>query len=223
MNQATPPTFRASPFTCPHCGVLAQQSWAPMAAKNQPIDPDIERSKCRNCNRHAYWAWEQLVAPAVPFGPPPNDDLQGPLLDVYQEARDVAGRSPRAAAALLRLLVERLVHELDGVGHEGERLQVKVDRLRDDGKIDAGTYEAMLAVKIAGDGALHTGQIDTEAEDQGEVVVVLFGIVNHIVTSTRSLHREVEALRQAQRRASSEKGRRISEQKRKAAEPSDQR
>lgn len=217
VNDQRRPTFQGSPFTCPHCGVLATQSWTRLSAGNQQ-DSNLFRSTCRNCKNPAYWAWEQLVAPAVPLGPPPNEDLSGDLLEVYMEAREIAGRSPRAAAALLRLLVEKLIHSLDSDGHEGERLDIRVTRLRETSRIDVGTYEALEAVKVAGDNAVHAGQIDPTAEDQAEVVVALFGIVNHIVTSTRSLHREVEEIRKAQAKARSEKGRRIAEQRRDAAQ-----
>jgi hypothetical protein len=210
-----PPSFNTASFTCPHCGVVAQQNWASMLDSSKRADSDIMRSNCTSCRRHSYWAWEQLVAPAVPLGPPPNTDLTGELLEMYTEAREIAGRSPRAAAALLRMLVEHLVMDLDTEGHEAERLSLKIIRLHEAGHIDDGTRDALMAVKVAGDDALHSGQIDPNAENQAAIVEILFEVVNHIVASTRTLHRKVAELRQAQDQARSEKGRRIAEQKRK--------
>lgn len=92
-----PPTFKASPFTCPRCGVHAQQSWNHVAV-GQTRDDDAKRSSGHSCGKHSYWVWGELLAPGVPLAPPPNEDLHGTLLEVYGEARGVAGRSPRAAA-----------------------------------------------------------------------------------------------------------------------------
>jgi hypothetical protein len=142
------------------------------------------RATCRSCGEHSYWVDEQLAWPRPQFGSPPSDDLQGELRDLYEEARDVAARSPRSAAALLRLLVERLVTEL---GETEGQLFERIGRLAARGEITRRTVDALDAVRVAGNGAVHAGQIDPEGLDDHEAVLLLFSIVNTLIETAISL------------------------------------
>jgi len=49
-----------------------------------------------------------MAWPATLVGPPPSPDMPTEILDDYNEARAIGATSTRAAAALLRLCVQRL-------------------------------------------------------------------------------------------------------------------
>jgi len=51
---------------------------------------------------------EKLIFPVSTQAPPPNVDLPTDLLVDYKEASSIVGYSPRGAAALLRLCLQKL-------------------------------------------------------------------------------------------------------------------
>lgn len=76
-------------------------------------------SKCFNSSKFAVWVHDQLVHPTAIAAPLPNPDLPPDVLRDYEEAGRIVGESPRGAAALLRLAIQKLCLEL---GEKGERI-----------------------------------------------------------------------------------------------------
>jgi len=66
-------------------------------------------SHCFHCEKITVWDGKLLVYPdnssSVPL---PNGDLPAEVIEDYLEVRDIVSRSPRAAAAILRLALENL-------------------------------------------------------------------------------------------------------------------
>jgi hypothetical protein len=189
------PHAKAAHFTCPHCAVDAQQNWEgaqipPVGGANTHIDAAVLRSTCVLCEQRSYWIDGDMVWPEPKLGPPPSVDLAGEHHSLYEEARTVAPRSPRAAAALLRLLLEQLVFSLDTM--EGT-FNDKVDRLAHEGVITRRVVDALDAVRVGGRHAVHGGQIDPSGGDDAGVVLMLFTIVNTIIESAVTLPRETQS------------------------------
>jgi hypothetical protein len=173
--------------------VDAQQLWK-NAAFGTLADEAIKRATCVLCSGSSYWVQEHLVWPSPHLGPAPNEDLHNEVLELYNEARAIAPRSPRAAAALLRLLVERLADEL---GADAGTLAERINQLATSGVITQRTIDALTAVRLTGNSAVHAGQIDPSCEDDVRVVLLLFTIVNSIAENALTLPRRTHALIEA--------------------------
>lgn len=190
----TPPTLDASHFVCPHCGVDAHQRWLPPEFPHDPkgkSDPALKRASCVTCEQHSYWVHNEMAWPRPQLGELPNEGLSGEMLELYNEARSVAPISPRSAAALLRLLVDKLVAHL---GEAEGKLHDRIGKLAEKGDITARTVDGLDAVRLSGNNALHAGQIDTEGGDDEEVVMLLFTIVNTVVDNAITLPRRIKSL-----------------------------
>lgn len=72
-------------------------------------------SRCFNCKGIAVWVHDRLVFPAKKAGALPNPDLPPEIRKDVEEARGIVDQSPRGAAALLRLAIQKLC------AHLGER------------------------------------------------------------------------------------------------------
>lgn len=105
----------------------------------------------------------------------PNPDLPDAVMRDYLEAREVLDCSPRAAAALLRLAVQRLCSEL-GQSTKGN-LDQAIGNLVKNG-LPVSVQQALDGVRVVGNNAVHPGVIDLN--DSREFAVVLFDLVNHI-------------------------------------------
>ena len=136
---------------------------------------DLHASVCYVCDRAAIWNGDKLLFPRKLSAPLAPADLPSVCLREYNEAREVAGASPRAAAALLRLCVEMLCRE---VGAEGDTIYKMIGDLVKKG-LDARVQKALDYVRIVGNNAAHPGTIDFD--DNSETVSRLFKLVHIIV------------------------------------------
>lgn len=143
-------------------------------------------SECAKCREVTFWISRHQIWPITGAAPAPHPDMPNSVREGYDEARSIMDRSPRAAAALLRLAVENLC---DDQGAKGKRLFDKIGDLDlpDDVRDSLDTVRV-----IAGDG-LHTGQIRHE-DDRG-TVSQLFELVNFIVHERISRPERLKKLR----------------------------
>lgn len=121
-QQYFPPEFKKEQFTCPHCTVLAKQDWAHIVDDYYKRTPffNIHVSQCtnRNCLKYCLWMDSTMAVPDMEGVPYPNDDLIDNIKEDYMEARSVLSRSPRGAAALLRLALQKLCKQLGEGGKD---------------------------------------------------------------------------------------------------------
>jgi len=118
----------------------------------------------------------------------PTTDMPDDVQTDYLEARDVVTRSPRSAAALLRLAVQKLTVDL---GENGKNLNDNIGRLVKKG-LPPRIQQALDAVRVIGNNAVHPGELDLR--DDIETASALFGLVNMIVTVMITQPKEVEDL-----------------------------
>ena len=142
-------------------------------------------SKCAKCEEAALWIGRQQIWPAVSVAPNPHPDMPEGVRSEYMEARAIMDKSPRAAAALLRLAVEGLCDQL---GAKGKRLFDKIGHLVSKG-LPKEVRDSLDAVRITAGDAMHTGQI--RRNDDRDVVDKLFEFVNFIVQETISRPRHI--------------------------------
>jgi hypothetical protein len=133
---------------------------------------NVSISRCFNCNALCLWIYDQLFWPRRPAGPPPSLDLPADVRRDYEEASAILDASPRGAAALLRLAVQKLCKEL---GEKGENINNDIASLVRKG-LNQRVQMALDVVRVIGNDAVHPGQIDLR--DDRQTAETLFGLVN---------------------------------------------
>jgi hypothetical protein len=193
------PKHAKGEFHCPHCGVYAKQRWAHLSAvgdaytiKNRYGDYDhrsniagltstegglIESwtiSICEHCEDLAVWLSTKMVHPRKILVEQPNNDLSPEIQADYLEAAHVLNDSPRSAAAILRLALQKLCQQL---GEKGDNINNDIANLVKKG-LNPAIQKSLDALRITGNNAVHPGELDLK-EDQARVVKP-FGLVNFI-------------------------------------------
>ncbi|MBL9151970.1 MAG: DUF4145 domain-containing protein [Verrucomicrobiales bacterium] len=135
---------------------------------------NLHLSECYNCSKIAVWIHENLVFPAHKNGSIPNTDLPDEIKRDFEEARNIVESSPRGAAALLRLCVQKLCVEL---GEKGKNIDADIASLVSKG-LDPLVQQALDVVRVVGNEAVHPGVIDLD--DDKEIALRLFDLINAI-------------------------------------------
>jgi hypothetical protein len=129
-----------------------------------------------------------MIFPLASSAPPANQDLPPDISKDYAEASAILAHSPRGSAALLRLCIQKLCQHL---GEPGENLNADIGSLVQKG-LPAGVQQALDAVRVIGNNAVHPGQIDL-TDDVG-TAAALFGLVNFITEKMISEPAEIQRL-----------------------------
>ena len=214
-----PPGPHKQSFTCPRCGVLAQQKWYPLLydpedrialiskwahamstrrdysldallteVSRLPLDlsPVIESNNrlyiafCQHCHGFTLWLGDAMIYPQVGEAPPPHEEMPPRIRELYEEARGVLPASPRASAALLRVVLEGLLEE---AGYKQGRLADRLQKAYEDGKLSASTYKVAETLRYAGNAAVHyePWKINpSQGEEDRKMVYHLFVFINDI-------------------------------------------
>jgi len=111
------PEFAKASFHCPICGVLAVQTWCEPSLKAVALDrksttgfgsvklEQIAIVHCAHCKGHSVWVDQKMVYPDCGNAPLPHADMPADVAADFNEARSIISKSPKAAAALLRLAI----------------------------------------------------------------------------------------------------------------------
>lgn len=183
------PEYKKNNFTCPYCGVLAEQVWETITYKrNEPNDAftfayiqnpyekkEIAISTCNSCHNEHIWIGGEMVIPKVSNVPMPLVDMPEKVKEVYNEARDVFPVSAKASAALLRLALQYLCVEL---GEKGKNINDDIGELVKKG-LPVKIQQALDIVRVIGNNAVHPGVLNLN--DNNEIAAYLFKIINLIV------------------------------------------
>lgn len=122
----------------------------------------------------------EILYPLENNGVPMNQYMPKEMINDYEEAEAVSGISPRSAAALLRLLLEKLCRKyLSEIGKikGSEKLNQMIGILVKEGISDS-IQKACDILRITGNETVHAGIIDIR--DNLESVKFLFELVNMI-------------------------------------------
>lgn len=180
-------------FNCPHCGAFAFQElfslgyWSSVADDVRDI-PNWEGTRCYSCEQLALWHHKRRVYPLKTTAAMPNPDMPESVKVDFEEARAIADLSPRGAAALLRLSIQKLCIEL---GQSGKNLNADIAALVRGG-LDDGIQKALDIVRVTGNHSVHPGELDVS--DKPEQVHALFGLINEIVEQLISKPKRLDAL-----------------------------
>lgn len=191
-----PPNFNLKSFNCPHCGAFARQNkfgyvlayasrdvYQELVIENAPLKVSV----CDSCGKNCVWVLEDFVYPATNPAPRPNADMPDDIRSDYLEAANIYTVSPRGAAALLRLAIQKLMVHL---GEDGKNINDDIASLVAKG-LPRQVQQAMDVVRVTGNNAVHPGKLD--ANDIG-VAQQLFPLVNIIVEYQISMPARVQEL-----------------------------
>ena len=145
-------------------------------------------SECFACGKVSVWIQERVLFPPLTEGPAPNADLPDDVHDDYVEAGRIVSLSPRGAAALLRLAIQKLCMTLGGTG---KNLDDDIAQLVKQG-LSPMVQRSLDAVRVVGNEAVHPGTLDLK--DDTDAASSLFTLVNIIAELMISNPRHVEEL-----------------------------
>ncbi len=192
-NQYEPPVFQKDSFNCPFCGAFSHQKWLKVYVKPTTgvfrNEDNMQAASCGRCDRSSIWIKEKMIYPKILTAPLAYIDMPKPVKELYEEARLISNDSPRAAAALLRVALEKLTEEL---GEKTGALNTRIGNLHKEG-LPKTVISSLDIVRInANEGGSHSGEIDLTGNDGAEIVDKLFWLVNIIIEKTISEPKEIE-------------------------------
>jgi len=205
MSTYVPPAYDSRGFNCPHCGIWAQQYWyhnilAQLGPGQASQMKDYAVSSCSYCSKFSVWYMSELIYPLSTGAPLANSDLPDDVKTDYEEARKILSLSPRGAAALLRLAIQKLCVHL---GEKGENLNDDIAHLARTKSIPDKIVKALDVVRVIGNNAIHPGQMDLK--DNTQTAGKLFELVNIIgdvtITQPKNVDQLYSSLPQPQKEA----------------------
>lgn len=185
-----PPAFQSKQFHCMFCGVFAVQNWFSINAKNK-----LWRCVCYHCKNESVWMETgkgegRILHPDILQGPPPHGDMPESVKEDYLEAMSIVSKSPRGAAALLRLAMQKLMKEL---GESGRNMDKDIASLVGKG-LPVEVQQALDHLRVIGDGSAAPGQL--VSGDDRETALQLFELINFIVEDRITRKKKIEAIYQ---------------------------
>lgn len=194
-NPYITPKLRAEAFNCPNCRIFTKQDWYYLHASSgsdgygaQHEDLNFQVSVCHHCNASTIWHADKILFPDRGLTELPNPDLPKEIAADYDEAASILSKSPRGAAALLRLAIQKLCKEL---GQPGKDINEDIKRLVASGLPDK-VQQALDAVRVIGNEAVHPGELDLR--DDQETASKLFKLVNFIAAKMISEPNEIDSI-----------------------------
>lgn len=175
-------------FVCPYCAAFAQHLWGTVGKLNLVFAGNTFSSRsiydgeilvvacCQVCKREAVFLNRKLIAPNKVDAPLPSADIPQEIASDFEEARQIAHTSPRGAAALLRLAIQKLCPILGATKSE---INAAIGELVLAGKITADLQRALDSVRVIGNEAVHPGVMDLQ--DDLPTVLSLFHLVNFVI------------------------------------------
>jgi hypothetical protein len=196
------PKYKQPAFNCPHCGAYSDQKWFTACRFNVGhlgLADIVELAECTYCENYSIWYKKQMVYPYSKNALLPNFDLPDDIKADYEEARSIVSLSPRGAAAILRLAIQKLCKHL---GEKGKDLNTDIGELVKKG-LPPRIQQALDIVRVIGNNAVHPGQIDLN--DDPETAEKLFELVNLIadvmITQPKTIDKLYEKIPPGQKEA----------------------
>jgi hypothetical protein len=201
-EQHFPPEYGRGQYHCPYCGVYAKQFWAHINAQhlwggnfignsvssfNEKFDEMWNVSKCEHCGNKAVWHEGRMIYPKIMVVEQPNGDLSEEIQADYLEAANVLNDSPRSAAAILRLALQKLCVQL---GEKGGNINDDIGELVKKG-LNPTIQKSLDALRITGNNAAHPGELNLK-EDVPRVIK-LFSLLNFIAEKMITEPKEIGA------------------------------
>ena len=201
MTKYTAPGFEKKAFNCPNCGAFVHMQWV-------CYEPNVYyRAICAHCKKDSLWRVTKINGSGVNNGfmvnigtmlypdfgsaPLPVEDMPENVKKDYEEAAQIFIKSPRGAAALLRLGLQKLCIHL---GEEGKNINADIRSLVNKGVFSGRVVQVADTLRITGNNAVHPGQISDE--DFDKAAGKMFDLINFIVKKAITEPKELDELYQ---------------------------
>lgn len=149
---------------------------------------NINVSECYSCRLTSIWVHEKLIYPLAKTGDQPNPDLPEDIAADYDEARSILNDSPRGAAALLRLCIQKICMHM---GKKGSDLNKDIGELVASG-LSPMIQKSLDIVRVIGNEAVHPGILDLK--DDNETATKLLKLVNIIAEQLISVPKHIDQM-----------------------------
>lgn len=136
---------------------------------------NLSLSMCFSCDGFAVWVEDKIVYPVHNSTIIAHDEMPDSVKADFNEAASIIDMSPRGAAALLRLCIQKIMPD---IGASGKDLNEDIASLVKNG-LEADIQQAMDVLRVIGNNAVHPGQIDLK--DDKATAIKLFDLLNLIV------------------------------------------
>lgn len=162
------------------------------------------QAKCSHCDESSIWreieqsedsimenrdVEAEMLYPDTGFATLPEDDMPYDVRADYIEAARIFSRSPRGAAALLRLGLQKLCKHL---GEEGKNINTDIRALAAKNILPPKVIQVADTVRITGNNAVHPGEMSDD--DFDHIASKMFELLNFIVKKGISEPKELDAL-----------------------------
>lgn len=197
------PEFKKNSFHCPLCGTYSHMTWNQL--KNANSYTKYYESLCSCCDENSLWRVTEydessygriaknaeILFPDNGMAALPEDDMPEDVKIDYVEAARIFSKSPRGAAALLRLGLQKLCKHL---GEDGSNINNDIRSLAAKNILPPMVVKVADTVRITGNNAVHPGTM--KEEDFDFVASKMFDLLNFIVKKGISESKELDALYQ---------------------------
>jgi hypothetical protein len=129
-----------------------------------------------------------MILPDSSMAPNPNGDLPEDIRKDFEEARSILSRSPRGAAALFRLCIQKLCAHL---GESGKDLNADIAALVKKG-LNPKIQQSLDIVRVIGNEAVHPGTI--VLNDDPQTAVQLANLINIVTDAMITQPRAIDEL-----------------------------
>lgn len=194
----TAPAYKQNAFNCPYCGAFSRMVWDSLWASQLRSGLGLWAAKCTHCDGFTCWQDIEVDEGAAPQGrmiipdgsvaPLPHPEMPEAVANDYLEARSIVSRSPRGAAALLRLTLQKLCVEL---GETSGNINTDIGSLVRKG-MAVEIQQALDVVRVVGNNSVHPGELSET--DIADIASTLFELVNAIVEDRISRPKKLAAL-----------------------------
>lgn len=191
VNDYFPPKHRATSFHCPYCSVKSSQTWCSTTVTvyaTPQVNSALQLCLCDHCREFSYWYNGIMILPVLTIAPLPHTDMPEAVSTDFNEARNIVNHSPRGAAALLRLVLQKLMIEL---GESGKDINKDIGSLVNKG-LPEEIQQALDIVRVIGNESVHPGELDLR--DDQETALQLFELINFIIEERISRKKRISSL-----------------------------
>jgi len=210
------PQFGLNAFNCPFCGAYSHQRWYEIIYRIGRYEFDmyeleddripliIDRdtvetmsrhimafSECYSCKGTSTWEHGLMVHPNNYVAEPPNADMPEDMQSLYHEARSIARLSPKSAAALLRLCLEKLLIHIGA--RKGTIDNMIQDLINKEVITPSGSVrKALDSIRLIGNAGVHPTEINLDEDPKS--AFALFKVINFVVEKTITDEKAIEEI-----------------------------